>query len=693
MNSPAPTAESRVLVIDDCIALHDAFRQILLGSQSRSPFAVRPSTPGVNPGPLRASGFAVDCVAQGEEGIAAVRRALDSGQPYAIAFVDMRMPPGVDGIETTRRLWEIDPQLQVIICTGVSDHSWESTVLQLGATDNLLILKKPFDKIEVLQMAHALATKWLTARRDRALLADLDARVRQQTSELNEAEGRFANVFHANPVPTALQSAADGRFVDVNPAFLDLVGLPRDRVVRHTSTELGLWPEQDVWRLAVDSIHRRAPWRSQSARLRSGRGMRDVLVSVEKVQLGPQPCVLTSIEDDTDRLLLEKKFQQAQKMEAVGQLAAGVAHDFNNLLTVIQSYTALVLDDAHLSSTNRDGLAQVNAAASRAAALTRQLLIFSRRQITNLEAVDLAHALASTREMLRRLLPEHTELVWDSRPGLPRVMADIANLEQVVMNLAVNARDAMPRGGKLTIRLAAADLGADASRRHPDARPGRFVQLTVSDTGLGMSADVMSHLFEPFFTTKEAGKGTGLGLPTVYAIVRQHSGWTEVTSMPARGTRFDVYLPALPAAPSAPPSEEPAKPTGESLVRGKGERILLVEDEPSVRLTVRIIAQRAGYDVTEAVDGPDALRRWQERSAPFDLLFTDMVMPNGMNGVELAAKLREEAPDLPVVISTGYSQELLRQNGTPVAGARLLLKPFTTAALLDTLREILAAPR
>lgn len=692
MNSSVWPAESRILVIDDTVAIHEDYRKILGAAPTLPPALLAAQTRLFGPvsaGPETIR-FHVDCVTQGKDGLAAVQRALDRGEPYAIAFVDMRMPPGWDGIETIRHLWSVDPALQVVICTAHSDRSWEETVTQLGTTDSLLILKKPFDNIEVLQLANALTTKWAIARRDRERMADLDHRVRQRTEELRAAEGRFTKVFHANPVPTTLQNPADGRYVDTNAAFLQLIGADADAVLQHTPAELQLWPETDVWQETLRSISANTPLRNHPARLRSANGtLRDVLVSIERVTVDAETCVLASVEDVTERLLLEKKLQHAQKMEAVGQLAAGVAHDFNNLLTVIQTYTALLLEDGQLNGEGREGLEQVRTAADRAAALTRQLLVFSRRQISRPVPLDLHTTVEQMFEMLRRLVPAHIRLECACAPEVPKVLADEANLEQVIINLVVNARDAMLEGGDIHLDVGPVTLTAQDTTRHPEARPGTFVRVSVRDTGCGMAPEVQAHLFEPFFTTKGVGKGTGLGLSTVYAIIRQHTGWIEVTSAPARGTRFDLFLPAidgsrLAAAPS------PIRETVQTL-QGRGERILLVEDEPSVRVAIRLIAARAGYQVTEAADSVEARQVWAAAHEPFDLLLTDMVMPNG-SGADLAAELRARHPRLKVVLSTGYSRELLKENGIHVRSLPLLMKPFTTATLLTTLRQALDAP-
>ncbi|HYD82619.1 MAG TPA: PAS domain S-box protein, partial [Opitutus sp.] len=427
MNSRTTPGPARILVIDDTTSIHEDFRKILrrAAPTASALLDAHASLFGDKMPPPPDLGFEIDCASQGQEGLALLQGALAENRPYALAFVDVRMPPGWDGVETIRHLWAADPTLQVVICTAYSDHSWEETVRQLGHGDSLLILKKPFDTIEALQLANALTKKWAIARRDRELLADLDERVRQRTAELRSSEERFAKIFHANPVPTTLQHRDDGRYLDANPAFLQLIGHSRAAVLGRTPAELGLWPASDLWTEALQSIDARTPLRSHRAQLCQRDGtLREVLVSVEQADFATQRCVLTSLEDITDRALLEQQFRQAQKMEAVGQLAAGVAHDFNNLLTVVQAYSGFVLEEATLSEEHRNGLTQVRAAAERAAALTRQLLVFSRRQLAQPEPLDLTITFASLREMHARLLPAEIKVEWNCESDIPRVNAD-----------------------------------------------------------------------------------------------------------------------------------------------------------------------------------------------------------------------------------------------------------------------------
>ena len=692
MNAPAPTAvPPRVLVIDDTVEIHRDFIKILRPPVLSDPafLAANASLFGDAPPPTAAR-FDVDCASQGQEGLAKVVQAVAEHRPYAVAFVDMRMPPGWDGLETVRHLWAVDPALQIVICTAFSDHSWGQLIEGLGQSDSLLILKKPFDNIEVLQLVNALAKKWAITRLDREHIATLDAAVLHRTAELREAETRFTQAFDANPMPQVIQDLETGRIIEVNNAHEKFSDMTRAQILGATPETFGYGLDPQRWQVLIQSLRAgRAIDEWPFVFSVPGRPPRELRCSGRAVTIAGRLCAVWVLRDVTEQAHLERQLRQAQKMEAVGELAAGVAHDFNNLLTVILSYTSFALDDATLPAEHRDGLAQVLAAGKRAAALTRQLLIFSRRQISHPEALDLGALLSNLRAMLVRLLPERIKLEGQWDEILPRVFGDPANLEQIVMNLVVNARDAISRAGSIRLGLTAVTLTAEDTRRHPDGRGGNFLCLTVADNGRGMAPAVLAHMFEPFFTTKDVGHGTGLGLSTVHTIVRQHEGWIEVESAVNVGTTFSVFLPALKEPGSRGATAEPFK-TATAPPLGRGERILLVEDEQSVRDTVRIVASRAGYNVTTAVDGPNALQAWAEAGQPFDLLLTDMVMPNGLTGTELALKLRALHPGLKVILSTGYSEELLKQGANHLADARLLLKPYGSTQLLEVLHATFA---
>lgn len=392
------------------------------------------------------------------------------------------------------------------------------------------------------------------------------------------------------------------------------------------------------------------------------------------------------VEDITTRLSLEGQLRQSQKMESIGQLAAGVAHDFNNMLTIIQGHAGILLSRAGLAPDQLKSAQAIHFASERAAGLTRQLLMFSRKNVMQSQPLDLRNIVGTLSNMLRRLLGETITLEFNPPPELPTVEADPGMIEQILMNLCVNARDAMPDGGKLNLSLECVNIGEHEIRPHPDARPGPFVCLRVTDNGCGMDDYTLSRIFEPFFTTKELGKGTGLGLATVYGIVKQHEGWIEVHSEVGKGTSFNVFLPSCAEALEDPtPISSPT-----DCARGGSETILVVEDEPVLRDLARLILEETGYQVYDAGSGPEALDLWDRHRQEIDLLLTDMVMPEKVSGVQLAEKLLAQKPTLKIIFASGYtvddvSTAFLRKHNH----ARFLQKPYDRANLVGSVRETL----
>jgi PAS domain S-box-containing protein len=392
---------------------------------------------------------------------------------------------------------------------------------------------------------------------------------------------------------------------------------------------------------------------------------------------------LAMVTDVTARRELEAQLRQAQKMEAVGRLAGGVAHDFNNLLTVIGGACDLLQHRLPRGGEAWELAREIRESGDRAAALTRQLLAFSRKQVLATEVLDLNETVKRTQKLLQRVLGEDIELATEPEPALGRVNADPGQIEQVIMNLAVNARDAMPQGGKFTLRTANVFLDEDYAVLRPGVRPGRYVLLAVSDDGCGMDEETRSHLFEPFFTTKGPERGTGLGLATVYGIVQQSGGHIDVRSEPGRGTTFEIYLPRSKA--SLPP--EPAGPDAGEVHAGS-ETILLVEDEAAVRALLGRALRGSGYTVLEAASGADALRLAEQHAGPIHLLVTDVVMP-AMNGRQVAERLAELRPGVRALFVSGYTDDAVVRHGLGGEGPAFLQKPFTPDALARKVRELL----
>ena len=389
--------------------------------------------------------------------------------------------------------------------------------------------------------------------------------------------------------------------------------------------------------------------------------------------------------DVTERLGLEQQLRQAQKMEAVGRLAGGIAHDFNNILTAITGHADLLLEDLGHHDPRRADVDEIRRSAERAAGLTRQLLAFSRQQVLQPKVVDLNALVLDMDKLLRRLIGEDVELATVLDPTLGRVTADPGQLEQVIVNLAVNARDAMPQGGKLTLETRNIDLDSSYTLEHSLVKPGPYVQLTVSDSGIGMDEETQAHAFEPFFTTKPRGQGTGLGLAMVYGTVKQSGGFIWVYSEPGRGATFKIYLPRVdaPVESAAPPAPVERPPRG-------SETVLLAEDEPAVRAIARQALERQGYTVLAAPSGADALALAAQHGATIHLLLTDVVMP-GMSGRDLADRLTAQRPGIRVLYISGYTDNAIVRHGMLEPGLAYLQKPFRPDALVRKVREVLDA--
>jgi two-component system, cell cycle sensor histidine kinase and response regulator CckA len=715
MNQESELFSRRILVVDDNPAIHDDFRKILCPSISASSAkAARLAAEFFDDAPEEqaAIAFEMDSAFQGQEALLKIQAAEAAGRPYSLAFMDVRMPPGWDGVETISQIWRQYPRIQVVICTAYSDYSWGEILGKLGETDSLVILKKPFDNVEVLQLAHTLTKKWSLNRQASLRMADLDGIVQRRTQELTEAnlnlqkeiqrraliegalresEERFHKAFEAVPVALAVQPVNTSRYLDVNQSFVNLCGYAKEELLDKPADELRLMPAPEQLMRLVRSLREGKPVRNAALEIRRKDGQfRHTVVSIELVKLGEQICFLAAWEDVTDQKQLEGQLRQAQKMEAVGQLAAGVAHDFNNLLTVIHGYASLQLAKSTLDTDVAKAFTQVKLASERASSLTRQLLAFSRKQVVQRKPLDVAATLSRMQTMLQRLLGESIRLECATEPTLPLINADESNLEQVIMNLAVNARDAMPSGGKLSLSAGTATISADQAAGHPDMHEGTFVVLSVVDTGSGMDPQTLSHIFEPFFTTKPIGRGSGLGLSTVYGIVKQHEGWIEVESQLGIGTTFRVFLPATSALPQPMSPKAEAPPAASTNTPpGSGDAILVVEDEPEVREYVRSVLTSGGYKVALAATGAEALLKWKDLDCKVRLLLTDMEMPGGVNGPALAQHLLRREPALKVVYTSGYCPEAIASGVTLTEGMNFLSKPFVQERLLETVRNAL----
>ncbi len=507
----------------------------------------------------------------------------------------------------------------------------------------------------------------------------------QALRALSESEARYRGLVEGSIQGIAIQQDFVIRFA--NPAFARIFGYdnPGELIGRNV---LAFVAPEDHARLRAYNLARLGGAPAPSHYEFRGVRRDGVFVWIEGVMSlttwNGRPATLATLFDLTERKQLESQYLQAQKMEAVGRLAGGIAHDFNNLLTVILGRTELLLHRLVTEGPARRDVELIQATGRRAAALTQQLLAVSRRQVLQPQVLELNAVVNGLSPMLRRVIGEDLELSVTLDPGLGRVLADRSQIEQVILNLVVNARDAMPGVGRLTIETANAELDEAYARRHAGARPGPHVMLAITDTGTGMDEATRARIFEPFFTTKE--RGTGLGLATVHGIVSQSGGTIWVYSESGRGTTFKLYLPRVEAVPAEPAPPAPAREES----RGS-EAILLVEDDDDVRAVTRETLEEHGYTVLDARGSEEALALASAVPRPIHLLVTDVVMPR-MSGRELAAALGRERPGLKVLFVSGYAPEAVARHGILDAGAPFLSKPFTPEALLGRVRELLSAP-
>jgi two-component system cell cycle sensor histidine kinase/response regulator CckA len=504
-------------------------------------------------------------------------------------------------------------------------------------------------------------------------------RRKEMEAALRESEERFSSAFRVSPVAIAIVALEESRFELVNESFLRFLKYRPEEVIGYTASDLGIWLSQEE-RVKVDLTlkeHNSVSGVECHFRTKTGE-TRTALVFMEQLAMAHNPCALFCAFDMTERLNLESQLRQAQKMEAIGRLAAGVAHDFNNLLTVIQGNIELSRMKSQITPELDRSMEQVSNAAQKAAGLVRQLLTFSRKQVMQPTQLDLNVLISSSTKMLKHLLTSDIHLKLGFAPNLSPLFADATMIEQVVMNLVVNARDAMPKGGEITICTTLVEVDQAYLQQHPDAIEGKSICLSVTDSGCGMDAATQARVFEPFFTTKDVDKGTGLGLATVYGVVKQHSGWIELHSVVGRGTTFKMFFPL---------DQNLGQQTATAEKKRKLDgppTILVVEDDLAVGEFVRATLQDSGFQVLTATSALEAMETWNDHRGVIDVLFTDLVMPKGMTGMELAANLKALRSDLKVIYTSGYSPDSIQTKTRLKEGLNYLSKPYSPPRLIQT---------
>jgi PAS domain S-box-containing protein len=619
---------------------------------------------------LEQAGYACqwDCVDTREAFLA----HLD-GRIYDLVISDYNLPM-FDGLSAVQLLRRRDPDLPFILVSGMLGEETAIESLKAGATDYVV-------KSHLARLPPVVA---------RAL------RERDEQRQRREAEARYRDLFE-NANDMIYTRDLNGYFTSVNGMGERITGYTRDQLLTMSLDQLF---SQEYLHLRAEEILRHQGEAALAIAeeiefIRKDGTRIFVEVSSRLIYQNGRPTGVQGIARDISerkraeeqRKQLEDQLLQAQKMESIGTLAGGVAHDFNNMLTAIIGNIQLVLESTPAESLDYPMLIEIEKAATRATALTRQLLTFSRRQPIERRTIDLNATIAELSQMLQRLIGEHVDVVIRLGDQLSPIFADPAQIQQVVMNLALNARDAMPSGGELLITTRQVDLDEQACRSQPWARPGRYVQLIVGDTGTGMDTELQQRIFEPFFTTKERGKGTGLGLSVVYGIIKQHEGFVQVDSATDRGTTFTIFLPVPTVALNL------SVPDLSPLVRGGNETILVAEDEASLRYLASTVLERLGYTVILAEDGLEAVNLFRVNQARIDLVILDLVMPrfSGRDALELMRAIR---PDLRALFVTGYDDTAAPVPGVnaPVSGTNLLQKPYRVDMLGLRVRDLLDQP-
>jgi two-component system cell cycle sensor histidine kinase/response regulator CckA len=629
---------------------------------------------------LEPEGFLLQLAASGEEAL-----ALAVVEPPDLILLDIMMPE-MDGYEVAIRIKgnPATKNIPIIMVTALADRDAKMRGLSAGAED---FLTKPVDRAELcMRVRNLLRLKAYGDYHDRYSQL-LEGEVGSRTADLVESERLYRSTFDAAPVGI-VHVALDGQWLRVNERLCDLLGYSRQDLQGPGAKGLVHLENVEGETEALQGMAAGALLRhvvdEKRFRRRDGTFMwARVNTSVHRDTDGHAQHFIAVIEDITDRRMLEAQVRQANKMDAIGRLASGVAHDVNNLLSVVLSYSEMLAEELKDDERVRSDLDEIRGAGVRAADLMHQLLAFSRQQVLQPRVVDLFDVVGGMEKMLGRLIGEDVDFTVRGSPG-GKVMVDPGQMEQVIMNLVVNARDAMPRGGELTLETMEVVLDEAHASEQVGIKPGPHVVLSVSDTGTGMDKATQARIFEPFFTTKEEGKGTGLGLATVFGIVRQSGGTISVQSEPGRGTTFRIYFPV--ADGSVPP---PASLVPPDLRNMRGwETILLVEDEERVRILGRTILRKYGYHVLEAQSGGDALLICEQHPSTIHLLLTDVVMPR-ISGRQLADRLLPLHPDMKVLYMSGYTDDAILRNGVLDATIAFIQKPITPDALARKVRETL----
>jgi len=709
MNPRKDSPLYRVLVIDDNDAIFDDFCKVLQRKDLRDDplHDMESALFGFKPRVLNQASFEIGYAPQGQKGLVMVEQAQAAGHPYSVAFVDGRMPPGWNGIETIRHLWQACPDLQTVLCTAYADHSWQDIRNVLGESDNLLILKKPFDYVEVLQMAHALTRKWELNREVQGRIENLDRTVQQKTEEKERISALLQAALENSPSGIIISDIRDAAILWINTAalnFCDDTNLfsKGKKIWSHGTDWRMLRADETPYSVEELPIHRAAVHgeisHGEEIIIRHLQGDDRWISSNAAPIRDPDGTIVASIfsfHDITERKQAQREHEelliqlhQIQKMESISILAGGIAHDFNNLLQVATGNIELALTNMDQDTFQTAHLATAAKAIDKAAELTRQLLIFSRKAAVQKKPINPKTEIEEVLKILQRTIPKMIRIELHLDGAAWTVTADPVQFTQVLLNICSNAAESMESGGLLVVETSNVILDSQNTKTHPDLEPGNYLLISVSDTGIGMEQHVLDHIFEPFFTTKEVGKGTGLGLATVYGIVKEHGGHILCSSKPGQGTTFKIYWPVK-------ETKSGSFRVGQSdseVPRHGTETILVVDDEAYIQCFYKEVLESQGYNVCIAANGTDALSIYADKGHAIQMVILDLNMP-GISGKQFLSELMLMNPSARVLIASGYVPDCEIGDLMEAGAMGFIGKPHKISDLLVRIREILDLPK
>lgn len=683
------TDNDRILVIDDDRQIWQAYQEVLAPKPLSSDSPLGQITSLIEQHGGKSTGeekrFTLSFASQGQEGYRLVLEANKRRAPFAVIFLDIRMPPGWDGVETAAHIRRVDPLVEIVIVTAFSDRSRSEIAQALGTPSKFLFIRKPFDAEELRQLALSLTEKW-----------NIGCREARQRNALSQSEARFRSLVETTS-DWVWEADRQGTLIYCSPVSERLFGFTPEELLGKNMFAALRAEEQDSCdyeqifsnsakaAVSFEAIEHRCLHKDGGIVVieSSGRPVLDEDGQVTGFR-GIDRDITARIQGEKEKKVLEAQIRHTQKLEALGTLAGGLAHDMNNILTPIMGYSELAHSCIGPDHPLQSCLEEIDKSARRAANLIRQILAFSRKQVMETRIINLNTVIKDFAKMLMRLIREDVELRFDLCSEVCAVEADIGQMEQVLLNLVVNARDALRKNGRVIIRTSHAELASPINNIDHLPFSGSYIVLSVIDNGQGIDQKTLKMIFDPFFTTKEQGKGTGMGLATVHGIVRQHNGHIRVETQQGMGSSFHIYLPK--ARRVLVDIEEPDKPVDEMV--GGQETILLVEDDLAVRDMIWASLTDLGYTVVVAANGNEGLALFKENTTAIDLVLTDIVMP-GMGGPAMSALIKEIRPELPVIFITGYASDQEFHAQSQQQGVTVLQKPFQPSELARQLRLVL----